>query len=80
MYFLAMNPFFFCCWQQFAIGLLAASASRHGGMGSEEWWRSICFSYLKKNLFYQKIFRGLVGLVGFGVYLSWRELNSPCAF
>lgn len=51
MYFLVMNPFFFCCWQQFAVGLLAASASRHGGMGREEWWGSICSSYFLKKYF-----------------------------
>lgn len=62
MYFLVMNPLFFCCWQQFAIGLLAANASRHGGTGSGEWWRSICFSCFKKKYFIRKYL---------GVWLIW---------
>lgn len=78
-----MNPFFFCYWQQFAIGFLAACASRHDGMGSEEWWGRICSSNLKKK----KIIRKYLGvffvcLVGFGrlVFLSWKKANSSCTF
>lgn len=69
MYFLVMNPF---CWQEIAIGLLAASASRQGGMGREDWWRSICSSYFLKIYYFIRKYLGVwgffvvVGLILFG--------------
>lgn len=39
------NELFLCYWQQFARVLLAAGASRDGGVGREEWWGGIRSSY-----------------------------------
>lgn len=60
MYFLVMDHLFFCCYfsaiflQQFAVGLLAASASRHGGIRSEEW----CSSYFLKIFYFIRKYLG----------------------
>lgn len=64
MYLLLMNPVFLCCSQQFAVVLLAASASWDSGVGRG---RDILFCFIIG----QKILKVW--------FLGWREAESPCA-